>query len=79
MWPCDTMLMVDPVLGASNLFPEGRRPGTGPAVAAPVWWHVCQKKGLVFWGSFSYVLVMSMSRACWGEVSVMCGDGAVMF
>ena len=32
---------------------------------------------LVFWGSFSDVSVMS--RACFGEVSVMCGDGAVMF
>ena len=32
---------------------------------------------LVFWGSFGDVLVMS--RACFGEVSVMCGDGAVMF
>ena len=32
---------------------------------------------VVFLGSFSDVLVMS--RACFGEVSVMCGDGAVMF
>ena len=32
---------------------------------------------VVFWGSFSDVLVTS--RACIGEVSVMCGDGAVMF
>ena len=31
----------------------------------------------VFWGSFSDVLVTS--RACFGEVSVMFGDGAVMF
>ena len=31
----------------------------------------------VFWGSFSDVLVMS--RACFGEVSVMFGDGTVMF
>ena len=28
-------------------------------------------------GSFSHVLVTS--RACFGEVSVMCGDGSVMF
>ena len=32
---------------------------------------------VVFWGSFSDVLVSS--RACFSEVSVMCGDGAVMF
>ena len=32
---------------------------------------------VVFWGSFSDVLVTS--RACFGEVSVMFGDGAVMF
>ena len=32
---------------------------------------------VVFWGPFSDVLVTS--RACIGEVSVMCGDGAVMF
>ena len=32
---------------------------------------------VVFWGSFSDVLVAS--RACFGEVSLMCGDGAVMF
>ena len=31
----------------------------------------------VFWASFSDVLVKS--RACFGEVSVMCGDGSVMF
>ena len=31
----------------------------------------------MFWGSFSDVLVTS--RACFGEVSVMFGDGAVMF
>ena len=30
---------------------------------------------MVFWGSFSDVLVTS--RACIGEVSVMFGDGAV--
>ena len=33
--------------------------------------------GGVFGDLFSDVLVMS--RACFGEVSVMCGDGAVMF
>ena len=32
---------------------------------------------VVFWGSFSDVSVAS--RACCGEVSMMCGDGAVMF
>ena len=32
---------------------------------------------VVFWGSFSDVLVTS--RACFSEVSVMCGDGPVMF
>ena len=32
---------------------------------------------VVFWGSFSDVLVTS--RACFGEVSLMCGDGAVIF
>ena len=32
---------------------------------------------VVLWGSFSDVLVTS--RTCFGEVSVMCGDGAVMF
>ena len=32
---------------------------------------------VVFWGCFSDVLVTS--RACFGEVSMMCGDGAVMF
>ena len=32
---------------------------------------------VVFWGSVSDVLVTS--RACFGEVSLMCGDGAVMF
>ena len=32
---------------------------------------------VVFWGCFNDVLVMS--RACFGEVSMMCGDGAVMF
>ena len=32
---------------------------------------------VVFWGSFSDVLVTS--GACFGEVSMMCGDGAVMF
>ena len=32
---------------------------------------------MVFWGSFSDVLVTS--RACFSEVSMMCGDGAVMF
>ena len=32
---------------------------------------------LVFWEPFSDVLVTS--RACFGEVSLMCGDGAVMF
>ena len=32
---------------------------------------------VVFCGSFSDVLVTS--RACFGEVSMMCGDGAVMF
>ena len=32
---------------------------------------------VVFWGSFNDVLVTS--RACFGEVSVMFGDGAVMF
>ena len=32
---------------------------------------------VVFWGSFSDVLVTS--RACFSEVSVMFGDGAVMF
>ena len=32
---------------------------------------------VVFWGSFSDVLVTS--RACFDEVSMMCGDGAVMF
>ena len=31
----------------------------------------------VFWGSFSDVLVTS--RACFGEISVLFGDGAVMF
>ena len=36
------------------------------------WWYL-----VVFWGSFSDVLVTS--RACFGEVSVMFGDGAVMF
>ena len=32
---------------------------------------------VVFWGSFSDVLVTS--RVCFGKVSMMCGDGAVMF
>ena len=32
---------------------------------------------VVFWGCFSDVLVTS--RACFGEVSMMCGDGSVMF
>ena len=32
---------------------------------------------VVFWGSFSDVLVTS--RVCFGEVSMMCGDGAAMF
>ena len=32
---------------------------------------------VVFWGSFSDVLVTS--RACFDEVSLMFGDGAVMF
>ena len=32
---------------------------------------------VVFWGSFSDVLVTS--RACCGEVSWTCGDGAVIF
>ena len=32
---------------------------------------------VVFWGSFSDVLVTS--PACFGEVSMMFGDGAVMF
>ena len=32
---------------------------------------------VVFWGSFTDVLVTS--RACFGEVPMMCGDGAVMF
>ena len=32
---------------------------------------------VVFWGSFSDVLVTS--GACFGEVSVMRGDGAVVF
>ena len=32
---------------------------------------------MVFWGPFSDVL--ATSRARFGEVSVMCGDGAVMF
>ena len=32
---------------------------------------------VVFWGCFSDVLVTS--RACFSEVSMMCGDGAVMF
>ena len=31
---------------------------------------------VLFWGYFIDVLVTS--RACFGEVSVMCGDGAVM-
>ena len=32
---------------------------------------------VVFWGSFNDVLVTS--QAHFGEVSIMCGDGAVMF
>ena len=32
---------------------------------------------VVFWGCFSDALVTS--RACFSEVSMMCGDGAVMF
>ena len=42
-----------------------------------LFWCGCVGFLVVFWGCFSDVLVTS--RACFGEVSMMCGDGAVMF
>ena len=45
--------------------------------ASVLFWCCFVGNLVVFWGSFSDVLVTS--RACFGKVSVMFGDGAVMF
>ena len=34
---------------------------------------------VLFWCCFVVCDVLVTSRACFGEVSIMCGDGSVMF